>query len=117
MPTYLRHYFVGMDYLAKGPAGLLRYKEDLGEPYSIMYCCRSCGEVHLRAPVTKDGVTLPWVPERTLCARCVGSMNLCDLPGLFWRSGRPEYNNLLPEEVLRHDYLAAIAFYERNHWL
>lgn len=117
MPTYLRHYFVGMEYLGQGPAAPFRYKEELGDPYSIMYCCRICGEVHLRAPVTKDGVTLPWVPERTICAKCMDSMTLLDLPGMFWRAGHPEFNNLLPEVVLRHDYNAAITFYERKHWL
>lgn len=116
--TYLRHYFAGRTFLASGPAAPFRYREVLGEPYSIAYFCRGCGDIHLRAPVEKDGVPLPWVCEPSLCEKCAHLASpILDFPGTFWRPARPEFNNLLPMEVLLHDFHAGIRHYERNNWL
>ena len=116
--TFKRYYFSGGHLLATGPAAYLRYKEQLGPPYSIAYFCRCCGEIYQRAPVMGDSSPSLWASEPGLCEKCwrFASPTL-DFPGTFWRPARPEYNNLLPMEVLIHDFHAALRHYERNNWL
>jgi len=111
--SYRQLFFLGTAFLGETPRHAVRVHEGYLEPSSLVWLCRSCGEVYQRAPVVKaDGSTTPWQPLRGLCPRCP-SRWLSDWPGTFYLPLETEYNAALPPEVLLHDFHAHHSHFKR----